>query len=143
MRRELTASQKKADPVAFASPPGTTSRPNSRREIGTSLRLATATGMPTIVIAKKNAVTMCPSASSQPTRTIQSTLPMRDGGTADDGPAERPQHEAGQLERLQPERDRDDQQAHHNPGEHVGQRHPEPAQDQPEDVQDGAQFNHF
>lgn len=28
--------------MAFASPTGTTSRPNSRREFGTSLRLATA-----------------------------------------------------------------------------------------------------
>ena len=76
-----------------------------------------------IVMARKNAVTMCPSASHQPASTSQMMFPI----TAP-APAEgflttvRPNGQEGvprELECLDAERDRDDQDEHHQAGECV------------------------
>src|SRR5262249_58662704 len=48
--------------------------------------------------------------------------------------AEGPQSEAGQLERLDPERDRDDEDEHHDPGDDEPDGEPDPDEDQPQDV---------
>jgi Domain of unknown function (DUF4855) len=53
-----------------------------------------------------------------------------------DRPPERPQHVAGDPERRDPERDRDDQRERDQPGQRVSQRHPQPAEHQPDHVQD-------
>src|SRR2546423_2693684 len=54
-----------------------------------------------------------------------------------DVPPERPQREARQLEGLDAERNRDDQDEHHDPSHHEGDREPDPDEDEPEDVADG------
>src|SRR5262249_4931943 len=48
--------------------------------------------------------------------------------------AEGPQSEAGQLERLNPERDRDDEDEHHDPGDDEPDGEPDPDEDEPQDV---------
>ena len=49
--------------------------PSGTSDTGTSLRLASASGMPTIVIAIAAALTMWPIASHSPNSSIQITLP--------------------------------------------------------------------
>ena len=51
-------------------------------------------------------------------------------------PAERPERVAGQLERLHPERDADDGDAHEDARDHVSDPHPDAREDQPDDVED-------
>src|SRR5690348_13947917 len=52
-----------------------------------------------------------------------------------DRAAERPEHVTGDPEGSDPERDGDDQDEGHQPGQDVGNRHPQPFQDQPDHVQ--------
>jgi hypothetical protein len=49
-------------PVAMALSTGTTVRPNGASEIGTSVRFPSASGIPMMVMASRNAETRCPSA---------------------------------------------------------------------------------
>ena len=53
----------------------------------------------------------------------------------DHGPPERPQRVRRDPERRDPERDRHDEDAADDPGDGVPDRHPDPAQQQPDDVQ--------
>src|SRR5262245_37848327 len=53
----------------------------------------------------------------------------------DQSAPERPEGEAGQLERLHPERYADDRDAHDEAGDDVGDRHPDAREDQPDDVE--------
>src|SRR5262245_51648169 len=54
----------------------------------------------------------------------------------DERAAERPEGVAGELERLPSERDPDDRDAEEHAGQHVGDRHPDPGEDEPEDVEE-------
>src|ERR1700751_370724 len=56
-------------------------------------------------------------------------------GTPVDRPAERPEHITGDPEGRDPERDGDDQDECHQPGQDVGDDHPESFEDQPYYVQ--------
>ena len=81
---------------ALGASTGTISLPSGISDTGISLRLASASGMPMIVIAIATAVMMCPIASHTPNSTIsQMTLPTsapgRAPGLVDDRAAERPQ----------------------------------------------------
>ncbi len=59
---------------------GTISLPSGTSETGMSLRLASASGMPMIVIAIATALTTWPIASQMPNRSTQMTLPIRAPG---------------------------------------------------------------
>src|SRR6266480_261928 len=61
----------------------------------------------------------------------------RHAGAVFDVPSERPQREARQLEGLDAERDRDDQDEHHDPRDDERDREPDPHEDEPENVADG------
>ena len=56
---------------------GTISLPSGISETGISLRLASASGMPTIVTAIAAALTRCPIASHIPHSSSQMTLPIK------------------------------------------------------------------
>jgi hypothetical protein len=47
---------------------------------------------------------------------------------------------AASFERLNPERDRDDEEQHYHPCERVGDGEPEAGQDQPDDVEQRSQI---
>ena len=59
-----------------ASSTGTISLPSGISDTGISLRLASASGMPMIVMAIATAVITWPMASQMPNRMIQMTLPI-------------------------------------------------------------------
>ena len=52
------------------------SRPNGVSETGTSLKFASPSGIPMIVMHITTPLIRCPSASHQPARMIQMTLPI-------------------------------------------------------------------
>ena len=121
---------------------GTISLPSGTSETGISLRLASASGMPMIVMAIATAVTTWPMASQMPNRMTQMTLPIsapgRGSGLVDDRAAERPQRVGRDAQRRESERDRDDQDEADERRQQVAQRQPQAAEDQPDDVQDQA-----
>jgi hypothetical protein len=59
----------------------------------------------------------------------------------DDAAAERPQRVAGEAERRDAERDRDDQDAGEGAGDGVGERQPPAGEDEPQDVPENARFS--
>ena len=112
---------------------------------GMILKLASPSGMPMIVMHSRIPATRWPSASSQPNRMIQMMLPMTAADahppSRGDGPAERPQHIVRDPERGDPERDRDDQEEQEEadqPGQRVGDGHPDAAEHEPDHVEDGS-----
>ena len=120
----------------------TISLPNGKQVTGIIFRFAIASGMPTMVTAWANAVVTWPMASHRPATRNQTTLPIPEptprGRLGDDGAAERPQRVARHPERRDPERDGHDQDAGQDAEEDVAQRQPEAAEDEPDEVQDGA-----
>lgn len=125
-------------PRIRATSMGTTSRPRGHREIGISLTLATANGMPTTVRQRRKAVTTWAMASSQPRRMSQINVADERahprGRLRDGGPAEGPDDEAGDAERGGTEGDGEDQDAGQDAGHDVGEPQPDPREDEPDDV---------
>ena len=63
-------------------------------------------------------------------------------GLADDRPAERPEDVVGDAERGDPPRDRDDEDEADDAGHHVGEREPDPAEQQPDHVEHESEESH-
>ena len=68
--------------AAFTASVGTMSCPSGHREIGISLKLATPSGMPMMVMQSKVPVKAWPIASQMPDRMSHKTSPMRATGRA-------------------------------------------------------------
>src|ERR1039457_4898799 len=75
-------------------------------------------------------VRKCVSARYQPPSTNQRMLPQPEPS------ADAPDHKARQLERLNAERDGDDENAAHDPRDYVGDEQPDPGEYEPDDVAD-------
>ncbi len=96
------------------------SRPRGAKEIGISLKFASPSGIPVIVMQSAIPVIRCSSASHHPNSRTQITFADCRAcprvGSADDCTAERPERVAGDSHRRNPKRDRHDQdEAHDQP----------------------------
>ncbi len=118
---------------------GTMSFPSGKSDIGISLKFAKPSGIPMMVMHNRAPVTAWPMASQTPDKMNQMIFPIPEPTPAPDflthRSPERPERKHADAKRCDAERDPDDGDAPENAKDDVGEEHPEPGQDQPQQVE--------